>query len=64
MKERSPVWKVATNISKNHHRQRTHGGPQSWVLGKVLTTPHCNIVYVFCYEMFTQKPQTSTDNLV
>jgi len=38
---------------KCSRKQPTHGGPQVWGLGVVLTTPHCKII--LCYEMFTQK---------
>jgi hypothetical protein len=45
MEERSPMWRVA--------RQLTRGSTPAWGLGEVLTTPH--LKNVPCYEMFTKK---------
>ena len=40
MEERPPIWRVAAYIQNKQSRTTARGGPPTWGLGEVLTTPH------------------------
>jgi hypothetical protein len=46
LEEQPPVWRVAVNKLN----KPTRGGPPSWGLGEVLTTPSCENVPVMNYS--------------
>ena len=53
MEERPTIWRVTANILNKQSRTADRGGPPTWGLGEVVTTPHSK--NVSCCEMFIQR---------